>query len=118
MSSPGQLRFGRVGADLGDEVVAVVVEASPNPPRWRSTATAARRPSPWSSGLWRTRGAERCRQPVAWIRHASRSTIAAEAEVDLMRGSHVPHRRDLARASPRGVRERDPPLSRAARPRA
>ena len=70
---------------LGDEVVAVVSRASR--PRWRSTATAARAGGAGGRGAVAA-GAER-RQPVAWVRHAARSRIAAEAEVDLARAPTV-----------------------------
>lgn len=83
-SPPGQLRFGRVGADLGDEVVAVVVEASPSPPEVEIHCHGGSAAIALVVQALENEGAER-RQPVAWIRHASRSTIAAEAEVDLMR---------------------------------
>ncbi|SIO12943.1 tRNA modification GTPase [Singulisphaera sp. GP187] len=81
-SAPGRLRFGRVGADLGDEVVAVVVSA--NPPEVEIHCHGGSAALALVVNALETEGAER-RQPVAWIRHASRSAVAAEADVDLMR---------------------------------
>ncbi|WP_406693377.1 GTPase [Singulisphaera sp. Ch08] len=81
-SRPGRLRFGHVGADLGDEVVAVVVEA--NPPEVEIHCHGGSAAVALVIAALEKEGAER-RQPVAWIRHASRSAVAAEADVDLMR---------------------------------
>lgn len=81
-SIPGRLRFGRVGADLGDEVVAVVVNASP--PEVEIHCHGGSAALALVVSALEHEGAER-RQPVAWIRHTSRSAVAAEADVDLMR---------------------------------
>lgn len=85
-SGPGRLRLGRVGEGLGDEVVAVVVDGAD--PEVEIDCHGG----PAAVGLviaaLEAAGAER-RQPVAWVRHASRSAIAAEAEVDLVRAPTV-----------------------------
>ena len=47
----GQLRLGRIGRGLGDEVVVVVLDGDPPPSR--SSATAGPRPSHWSSKPFR-----------------------------------------------------------------
>ena len=50
-------------------------------------------------------GAER-RQPSAWVRHDARSTVAAEALVDLARAPTLADGRDPARTGPGGPRAR------------
>ncbi len=79
---PGQPRFGRIGAGSGDEVVAVVVDGD------AAEVEVHCHGGPEALALvveaLTASGAER-RQPSAWIRHEARSTVAAEALVDLAR---------------------------------
>ncbi len=85
-TEPGRPRLGRMGFGLGDEVVAVMIESDPPEVEIHchcGTAAVAL----VIKALVAT-GAER-RQPVAWVRHAARSRIAAEAEVDLARSPTV-----------------------------
>jgi tRNA modification GTPase len=81
-SPPGRPRFGRVGAGTGDEVVAVVIAADPPEVEIHghggSSAVALVIDALGAAGVER-------RQPSAWVRHAARSTIEAEAQVDLAR---------------------------------
>lgn len=85
-SAPGVPRLGRMGAGLGDEVIAVVVEgAEPEVEVHCHGGSAA---VALVAEALQAAGAER-RQPVAWVRHASRSAVAAEAEVDLVRAATV-----------------------------
>jgi tRNA modification GTPase len=84
--APGRLRLGRMGAGLGDEVVAVVVETEP--PEIEVHCHGGPAPVALVVEALVAAGAER-RQPVAWVRHASRSAVAAEAEVDLARAPTV-----------------------------
>jgi tRNA modification GTPase len=93
-SPAGRLRLGRMGAGLGDEVVAVIVAVDPRAVEIEAKVEAEVEveihchggPAPVALvvealvGL----GAER-RQPAAWVRHASRAAIEAEALVDLTR---------------------------------
>lgn len=77
-----RLRLGRIGAGLGDEVVAVVIA------RDRPEVEIHCHGGPAAVALvveaLVVQGAER-RQPGAWVRHAAQSTIEAEALVDLAR---------------------------------
>ena len=86
LSAPGRPRLGRVGSGLGDEVVAVVLEG--DAPEVEIHCHGG----PAAVGLvveaLVAAGAEK-RQPVTWVRHASRSAVAAEAEVDLSRAPTV-----------------------------
>jgi tRNA modification GTPase len=86
----GQLRLGRIGSGLGDEVVAVVLA-----PAGGSVDSGAEveveiqcHGGAAAVGLvvdaLVRQGAER-RQPVAWVRHSARLAIEAEAQVDLAR---------------------------------
>ena len=79
---PGRLRFGRIGAGLGDEVVAVVVAG--DPPEVEIHCHGGPAAVALVVEALVGQGAER-RQPGAWVRHAARSTIEAEALVDLAR---------------------------------
>jgi len=81
-TAPGRLRFGRIGAQLGDEVVAVVVPGTV--PEVEIQCHGGSAAVSMVLDALAAEGAER-RQPVAWIRHGARSGIAAEADVDLMR---------------------------------
>lgn len=81
-TAPGRLRLGHVGTRLGDEVVAVVVEGSA--PEVEIHCHGGSAAVAMVLEALAAAGAER-RQPVAWVRHASRSAVAAEADVDLMR---------------------------------
>ncbi len=85
-SAPGCPRLGRVGRGLGDEVVAVVLEG--DTPEVEIHCHGG----PAAVGLvveaLVAAGAEK-RQPVTWVRHVSRSAVAAEAEVDLSRAPTV-----------------------------
>jgi tRNA modification GTPase len=85
-SRPGRLRLGRIGAGLGDEVVAVVVGGSI--PEVEVHCHGGPAPVALVVEALVAAGAER-RQPVAWVRHASRSAVSAEAEVDLARAPTV-----------------------------
>jgi tRNA modification GTPase len=82
-TAPGVLRFGRVGAGVGDEVVAVVCGTGDGP-----EVEIQCHGGPAAVGLvvesLVEAGAER-RQPSAWVRHDARSVIEAEARVDLAR---------------------------------
>jgi tRNA modification GTPase len=82
----GRLRLGRIGEGIGDEVVAVIVER--NPPEVEIQCHGGPAPLAMVVDALEAAGAER-RQPVAWVRHASRSAVAAEAEVDLARAPTV-----------------------------
>jgi tRNA modification GTPase len=82
----GRPRLGRVGAGLGDEVVAVVVEGEPPEVELHGHGGPAAVDLVVEALV--AAGAER-RQPVAWVRHASRSAVAAEALVDLARAPTV-----------------------------
>ena len=75
-----------MGAGLGDEVVAVVVAA--DPPEVEVQCHGGPAAVALVVDDLVARGAER-RQPVAWVRHAARSLIEAEAEVDLARAPTV-----------------------------
>ena len=78
----GRPRLGRVGAGLGDEVVAVVVEAEP--PGVEIHCHGGPEPLALVVAALEAAGAER-RQPAAWVRASSRSRVEAEARVDLAR---------------------------------
>lgn len=82
----GRPRLGRIGDGLGDEVVAVVTRAEP--PQVEVHCHGGPAASALVVNALMTAGAER-RQPVAWVRHTSRSLVAAEAEVDIMRATTV-----------------------------
>jgi tRNA modification GTPase len=79
-SRPGRPRFGRVGAGTGDEVVAVVIDTDPPEVEIHghggSSAVALVVDALVAAGVER-------RQPFAWVRHVARSTMEAEAQVDL-----------------------------------
>lgn len=89
---PGRLRLGRMGKGAGDEVVAVVIgdDRGVGPPEVEVEVHCHGGPAPVALVVEAlvALGAER-RQPVAWVRHAARSTIAAEARVDLARAPTV-----------------------------
>jgi tRNA modification GTPase len=89
-SLPGQLRLGRIGAGLGDEVVAVVVENGSETEGPEVEVHCHGGPAPVALVVEAlvALGAER-RQPVAWVRRCACSTIAAEAQVDLARAPTV-----------------------------
>jgi tRNA modification GTPase len=76
------LRFGRIGAGLGDEVVAVVIAR--NPPEVEIHCHGGPAAVALVVEALTGQGAEQ-RQPGAWARHAAASTIEAEALVDLTR---------------------------------
>lgn len=82
----GRLRLGRIGAGLGDEVVAVVVDDPGGSPEVEIHCHGGPAAVALVVAALEAAGAER-RQPVAWIRHAARSAVAAEAEVDLARAA-------------------------------
>ncbi|MGE3821969.1 MAG: GTPase [Isosphaeraceae bacterium] len=79
---PGDVRFGRVGAGLGDEVVAVVTQDAPPEVELHGHGgmAAVNLILEALAGI----GVE-CRQPAAWVRGNARSIIEAEATVDLAR---------------------------------
>ena len=77
-----RLRFGRIGAGLGDEVVAVVIAG--DPPEVEIHCHGGPAAVALVVEALVGQGAER-RQPGAWVRHAAQSTIEAEALVDLAR---------------------------------
>src|SRR3954452_16412969 len=81
-SPPGRLRLGRMGAGLGDEVVAVVLPGDGLEVEVQCHGGASAVALVVEALV--ERGAER-RQPVAWVRHAASSAIEAEAQVDLAR---------------------------------
>ncbi|MGE5756449.1 MAG: GTPase, partial [Planctomycetaceae bacterium] len=85
---PGRLRLGRMGAGPGDEVVAVVVAGAGERPEVEVHCHGGPAPVALVVEALVAAGAER-RQPVAWVRHEARSTIAAEAQVDLARAPTV-----------------------------
>jgi tRNA modification GTPase len=82
----GRLRLGRIGEGLGDEVVAVVVDVQGGPPEVEIHCHGGPAALALVVSALEAAGAER-RQPVAWVRHAARSAVAAEAEVDLARAA-------------------------------
>jgi len=82
----GRLRVGRVGSNLGDEVVAVVIPGTPPEVEIQCHGGAAA--VALVVDALTAAGAER-RQPVAWIRAASDTSVAAEAEVDLARAPTI-----------------------------
>ena len=77
-----RLRLGRIGAGLGDEVVAVVIAR--DPPEVEIHCHGGPAAVALVVEALVDQGAER-RQPGAWVRHAAQSTIEAEALVDLAR---------------------------------
>ena len=79
-SPPGMPRFGHVGAGAGDEVVAVVIES--DVPEVEIHGHGGPSAVALVVDALVAAGAER-RPPSAWIRHATRSRIQAEAHVDL-----------------------------------
>jgi len=79
---PGRLRLGRIGAGLGDEVVAVVIAR--DPPEVEIHCHGGPAAVALVVEALVGQGAEH-RQPGAWVRHAAQSTIEAEALVDLAR---------------------------------
>jgi tRNA modification GTPase len=78
----GRLRLGRIGAGVGDEVVAVVLGGDPPEVELHCHGGAAA-VALVAEALVQA-GAER-RQPAAWARQTAGSAIAAEALVDLAR---------------------------------
>lgn len=85
----GRPRLGRMGAGLGDEVVAVVVARREDEPAEIEVEVEVHcHGGPAAVALVVAAlvdgGAER-RQPVAWVRHDARTPIEAEARVDLAR---------------------------------
>ncbi|MEJ7636706.1 MAG: GTPase [Singulisphaera sp.] len=85
-SPPGRLRLGRMGAGIGDEVVAVVIASEP--PEVEVYAHGGAAAVALVAEALVAEGAE-LRRPVAWVRHDARSAIAAEALVDLARAPTV-----------------------------
>ena len=85
-SPPGRLRLGRMGAGMGDEVVAVVI--ADEPPEVEVYAHGGAAAVALVVEALVSEGAE-VRRPVAWVRHDARAAIAAEAFVDLARASTV-----------------------------
>ena len=85
-SPPGRLRLGRMGAGIGDEVVAVVIASEP--PEVEVYAHGGSAAVALVVDALVAEGAE-LRRPVAWVRHDARSAIAAEALVDLARAPTV-----------------------------
>ena len=85
-SPPGRLRLGRMGAGIGDEVVAVVIASEP--PEVEVYAHGGAAAVALVVEALVAEGAE-LRRPVAWVRHDARSAIAAEALVDLARAPTV-----------------------------
>src|SRR3954463_15064322 len=83
-SPPGRLRLGRLGAGLGDEVVAVVLPGGGDEAEVEVQCHGGASAVALVVEALVERGAER-RQPVAWVRHAATSAIEAEALVDLAR---------------------------------
>lgn len=81
-TEPGRPRFGRVGAGLGDEVVAVVLRGEP--PEVEVHCHGGPAPLALVVEAMVAAGAER-RQASAWVRHGARSAVAAQARVDLAR---------------------------------
>jgi len=79
---PDRPRFGRAGAGLGDEVVAVVVGGQT--PQIEIHCHGGPAPVALVVEALIAAGAER-RQPIAWVRHDARSLVAAEALVELAR---------------------------------
>ncbi len=85
-TSPGRLRLGRMGAGIGDEVVAVVIASEP--PEVEVYAHGGAAAVALVAEALVGEGAE-MRRPVAWVRHDARYAIAAEARVDLVRAPTV-----------------------------
>jgi tRNA modification GTPase len=81
---PGRLRLGRMGAKLGDEVVAVVIAGDGNPVEVEIHCHGGPAAIDRVVEALAGEGAER-RQGAAWVRHAAGSAIEAEALVDLAR---------------------------------
>lgn len=83
---PGRLRLGRMGAGLGDEVVAVRLPGE----RPEIEVQCHGGPAPLALVLDAlvAAGAERAR-PEDWARQAARSRLAAEAAIDLARAPTV-----------------------------
>jgi tRNA modification GTPase len=85
-TAAGRLRLGRMGAGLGDEVVAVVVPG--DVPEVEIHCHGGPAAVALVVEALVGQGAER-RQPAAWVRHAARSPIEAEALVDLSRAPTI-----------------------------
>jgi len=87
-TATGLPRFGRAGAGLGDEVIAVVVAAAGgrqgDPAEVEFHCHGGPEPVALVIEALVAAGAER-RRPSAWVRHDARSTAEAEARVDLAR---------------------------------
>jgi tRNA modification GTPase len=75
-----------MGAGLGDEVVVVVVEIEP--PEVEVHCHGGPAPVALVAEALVAAGAER-RQPVAWVRHAARRVVSAEAQVDVARATTI-----------------------------
>ena len=90
-SEPGALRFGRLGAGEGDEVVAVIT--GDDPPEVEVHGHGGSAAIALVVGAFVRAGVE-VRQPSAWVRRAAGSVIEAEARVDLtlattLRGAEI-----------------------------
>ena len=87
-SPPGRLRVGRIGAGLGDEVVAVVVEVAGRPPEVEVQCHGG--PAAISLVVEALKaGGASVRSPRAWARHSAGSSLRAEASVALGSASTV-----------------------------
>lgn len=78
----GTLRFGRIGAGAGDEVVVTVTDD--DPPEVEIHCHGGPAPVALAVLALEAEGVER-RQPAAWIRRNARTILEAEAHVDLGR---------------------------------
>jgi tRNA modification GTPase len=84
----GVPRFGRAGAGLGDEVVAVVVggAVAGGPPEVELHCHGGPAPVELVVEALVAAGAER-RRPLAWVRHAAGRAVEAQARADLARAT-------------------------------
>ncbi len=85
-SPVGRLRVGRVGAGLGDEVVAVIVDAGSDSPEVEIQCHGG----PSAIGLVveaLVASGAKARSPRAWLKHSNGSSINTEAELALARAS-------------------------------